>query len=194
MRVALLGMGALVRDPVPWDDPDVEMWGLASRPKAVARFQRLDLAFEIHHPDMWPALGKTHEEHTAAINALGCPIVTFPRMSGIERQRPFPLADAIEIGTDLFTSSFDYMCAYAILSGAEWIGCYGFPMAQDDFREQRYGAHFWLGLAKGLGIDVVIPERSTLLHTEYRYGGSADPRCTAPPKVQKRVAFSLSKV
>lgn len=180
MRVALVGMGNLVREGVPWDDLGTEIWGLGSRPVAVGKWRRLDLAFEVHDESIWPGVSINGREHIERLNGLGCPIVTQKHIPGVAAQIPFPMAEAIDIGADLFVSSFDFMVALAILRGVSWIGCYGFPMAQDDFQGQRYGAHYWLGLAQGLGIDVHIPERSTLLRSPYRYGSKQDPRCGAP--------------
>lgn len=195
MRVALIGMGNLVRERVPWDDLDVQIWGMASRPRLLAKYRRLDLAFEVHDQSIWPGVRIKGRQHVEAMSRLGCPIVTQEHIPGVAVQTEFPLQSAIDVGADLFVSSFDYMMAYAILQGATWVGCYGFPMAEDDFKHQRVGAHFWIGLAKGLGIKTHIPDSSTLLSTPYRYGGKNDPRCGAPrpaePVRRRASAFTL---
>ena len=73
---------------------------------------------------------------------------------------------------EFFTSSVDYMLALAILEGFERIELYGVDMwdAPHERGVQRNGAHYWIGIARGRGIDVHIPDESSLCKIERMYG------------------------
>lgn len=62
-----------------------------------------------------------------------------------------------------FTSTFAYMMALAIFEKFQRIELYGFEMAHDDeFIAQRACAEFWIGCARGAGIEIYIPKECNL--------------------------------
>ena len=73
---------------------------------------------------------------------------------------------------ECFTSSLDWMLALAIYEGFMRIELYGVDLwdASHERGTQRNGAHYWIGQARGRGIDVVIPDSSSLCKTERLYG------------------------
>ena len=73
---------------------------------------------------------------------------------------------------EFFTSSVDWMIALALLEGFERIELYGVDLwaAPHERGKQRNGAHYWIGMARGRGADVVIPDSSSLCKTERMYG------------------------
>jgi hypothetical protein len=73
---------------------------------------------------------------------------------------------------ELFTSSLDWMLALAIAERFQRIEIYGADMwdAPHERGDQRNGAHFWIGRALGAGIDVHLPDGSSLCKTERLYG------------------------
>lgn len=73
---------------------------------------------------------------------------------------------------ELFTSSLDWMLALAIAEGFQRIEIYGcdFWDAPHERGVQRVGAHFWIGRALGAGIDVHLPDDSSLAKNERLYG------------------------
>lgn len=102
-----------------------------------------------------------------------------PEIPGSVRYPIEPVAAAFRWGgqdEEFFTSSIDYMLALAILEGFERIEVYGVDMwaAAHERNVQRNGAHYWIGLARGRGIDVVIPDESSLCKVERRYGDFAE--------------------
>jgi len=69
-----------------------------------------------------------------------------------------------------FTNSISWMIALAILEGFKTIYIYGVDMAQDDeFAFQRPSCEYFIGWAKGAGINVVIPAKSDLLKAAWLY-------------------------
>jgi hypothetical protein len=83
-----------------------------------------------------------------------------------------------------FTSSIGYMLALAIAEGRDdklvvvdpeaaygWIGVYGIDLASDsEYGDQRPNAEYFVGLARGLGIEVFIAEGAALLKADRLYG------------------------
>lgn len=91
--------------------------------------------------------------------------VAYPRGSV---QQAFAWGDWPE---EFFTSSIDWMLAFAIREGFTRIELHGVDMFDGHERKvQREGAHYWIGMARGRGIDVVIPDASSLTKTERLYG------------------------
>lgn len=63
-----------------------------------------------------------------------------------------------------FISSIDYMIALAIYEQYERIELYGVELReQTEWERQRAGATYWVGVAQGRGIDVLIPKKSVLM-------------------------------
>ena len=88
-----------------------------------------------------------------------------------------------------FTNTISYMIALAIMEGAEEIGIYGVDMMMgggegSEYGWQRPSCEFFLGVAKGMGITVYIPDESDLLKCAFPYGLS-----TGNPFRKKLVAM-----
>ena len=82
----------------------------------------------------------------------------------IPNATPYPIGDVIAIIGDYFNSSISYMLGLAILEKVDRSGIWGGDMAGDDeFGYQRPNTEYMIGFAKGMGIDVVVPEESSLL-------------------------------
>ena len=64
----------------------------------------------------------------------------------------------------VFGSTFDYAMALALREGFERIELYGIEMLlEGEYAHQRETMSFWLGKADGMGVDVWLPEQSSLL-------------------------------
>jgi hypothetical protein len=76
-----------------------------------------------------------------------------------------------KFGPWFFTSSLSWMFALAIHQGATEIGLWGVDMsAQEEWEFQRSGCHFFIALAREMGIKVTIPHESDLLRPPPFYG------------------------
>jgi hypothetical protein len=96
----------------------------------------------------------------------------------------YPIERICAVFGRYFTSSIGYMLASAILEGRDdslkvvdpdaaygWIGLYGIDLAADsEYADQRPNAEYLIGLARGLGIEVVIAEGAALLKADRLYG------------------------
>lgn len=157
LKVALCGLWAETRNMIPWDDPSWEKWGL-TWDRDVMRMER---AFEMHDICEWskyaPAdyidrlqmmprlyLGEAHPE--------------------VPRGVVYPFDEVGAITGDDWASSIGYMLALAIYEGAQEILLCGVNMeAGDEYAYQRPNTTYLIGLARGRGIKVHVPEQCSLL-------------------------------
>ena len=78
-----------------------------------------------------------------------------------------------EFGPDFFTSSFAWMMAFAIHSGAEEIALFGIDMAsRDEYILQRPGFYYFKYRAEQKGIKVWAPNESDIMQHAPLYGYS----------------------
>lgn len=184
MKIAILGSAESTRDLAPFDDPSWQIWGLAWR---FYDHPRMDKAFEVHNPDVWPGyvkpeiygawLNDPRTEDGKPIDVYMLPHVA-PSFPGV---KAYPTEEAEKLmGRRYFTSSFSYMLALAIMEGATEIGLWGIDLVSDEeYIEQRPAAEYLLGIAHAKGIKITIPENSALLKASHIYGqetfGTEDP-------------------
>jgi hypothetical protein len=161
MKVAIVGLWAETRPLVPWDDHEWQKWGLTWD----SELFRLDRAFEMHLPCEWKDYAP--KDYIERLNML-------PRLylqdahPEIPSAEVYPLEAVAQTTGDYFSSSVGYLMALAIHEGAEEIALYGVAMeGHDEYGYQRPNMEYLIGLARGKGIKVHIPEQSSLC----KYGG-----------------------
>ena len=159
MQVAIVGLAPSTHDQAPFEDPEWEVWGFAEDNES---YPYLDRAFEIHPlPHMRkinPLLERRMREE------IDVPLYMQEAYPEIPGAIAYPIEDVIAVVGDYFNSSIAYMLGLAILEKVDRIGVWGVDMDGDDeFGFQRPNAEYLIGFAKGVGIDVYIPEESSLL-------------------------------
>lgn len=175
-RVALVGFAESWKD-APFNDTGVEVWGLNELWKYVPRWDRW---FELHDAD---TLGVTKRDltegevkrHLEWLHAqpAGKPIYMQPQFCDgrFPGAVPLPLESLIAQFGKYFTSTIGYMIAMAIRDGYTWIGLYGIDLASDvEYRHQRANAEYLVGMARGMGIEVVISPSSAICKGGHLYG------------------------
>ena len=157
----------------PWQDPSWEFWCHASVTMAVpkglvARF------FDLH-----PKLCFTEEQKHGFANYYQflkrCPTPIYMQEQYVEipASVKYPLDLVVQQWPDTpFGSLTAYMVGLALLEGVTHLGFFGIDYAHDsEYEEQRANAEHWVGIAKGMGVHVIIPKVSPLCHTPLlRYG------------------------
>jgi hypothetical protein len=116
------------------------------------------------------------------------PIYMLEKHEDIPASVAYPLDEMARRFGRYFTSSIGYMLALAITEGRDerfqpvgdshfdWIGVYGIDLASDtEYGDQRPNAEYFIGFARGLGIDVHLPEASALLKADHLYGYERSP-------------------
>lgn len=157
LKVAIVGLAQSSRHLVPWNAPDWALWGLAwdaDRYKFSRTFEMHDMAdLALFYGDRLPK----YLEKIAHCNRLYMPEASLANAVAY----PFD-AVAADVG-DYWCSSIAYMLALAIHEKAEEIGVYGVNMqAGDEYGYQKPNCEYLIGLARGRGIKVHIPDVSPL--------------------------------
>lgn len=179
----------------PWGNPEWDFKGLNDLhsvweqqwPKCFAEHADQIEWYQLHRkqPDgQYP--GARDEGHTEWLAKQTCPIWMWAHDETIPASQPYPLADILTkallpTGESLspeqyWNNSISWMIAHAILQGYKTIGLYGVDMAMDgvhgesEYQHQRPSVEYLIGVARGLGIRVVMPQESELLKCAFLYG------------------------
>lgn len=161
MKVAIIGLSPTTHGLAPWRDPSWEKWGL---PWDVGYWRVMDRLFEMHDMRLLESEhSKRKDGYLGAIADAGVPLYMQEAYGGMNAIRyPFE-AVAETIGAAYWNSSIAYAMALAIHEGAEEIGIYGVDMKGDDeYGYQKPNMEYLVGLARGKGIKVTIPDESPL--------------------------------
>lgn len=199
----------------PWDDLSVEIFGLNdgymcrdARGQGVRRASRW---YDLHPIDkMWfrdPArkevyaheIPKGHYVRPAGhLEWLKTQAMTIPVYLQAEppadwpaNARRFPV-EAVEarFGT-YWASGPSYMLAQALIEGYTEIQIYGIHLStQAEYLEQRPNFEHLLGIARGMGVHVVMAEESPLLKHGWKYGYEPKPE----PVVPESLATARSEI
>ena len=159
LKVAIVGLAQASRHLVPWDDPEWQVWGLAWDSERY----RMHSVFEMHDV---PTLKRVYPDLEAYFEKLShcSKVYTQDVIPGLANSVRFPFADVAQVCGPYWESSIAYAMSLAITQGAEEIGIYGVNMkADEEYAYQRPNLEYLIGLAKGKGIEVHIPDSSPLL-------------------------------
>lgn len=156
LKVAIVGLSQSTRHLAPWKDAQWHLWGLAWDTSRYD-FHRV---FEIHdYEDLqatYPNLGAYLEklQHLDSVYMAG---------AYLPNAIVYPFDEVAQTVGDYWCSSIAYMLALAIHEGAEEIALYGVDMRGDDeYGYQKPNCEYLIGLARGKGIKVHVPEASPL--------------------------------
>lgn len=156
MIINLLGKGD-GWDRLP-DNPEGLVWGVND---AFLR-TKCDATFHMHDLEAFYKDEQTHSSMKLTIlNANEQPEMDFWTLKPykeISHAKIYPLEDIINrFKTNYFTSGPSYMIAYALYTGAKEIRLYGLNMTiKEEYIEQKPCIEFWVGMAMGMGVKVVL--------------------------------------
>ena len=178
-EVALVGF-ATSTQRLAWDLPEtVEIWGLNNAFMAEKNYKRLDMLFDPHHLEeiKHPLLNdgkETFERIEWLQSNTKIPVYMQKVHDEIPMSRRYPIEDVIRMAGSYnnLTSTFALMLAYALLQDdIKKIYVYGFNMGVDyEYKYQLPGAKWWLGFARGKGVEVIGPPESELFKPNILYG------------------------
>jgi hypothetical protein len=188
-KVAIIGFAG-TKDQAPFADNAIEAWGINElygwmQPKLDAAGRPWDRWFELH--DMATITASAEDQaHLKWLRAqpAGRPIYMQEAHADIPASVRYPIEAMCARFGRYFTSSIGYMLALAIAEGRDeahrvidpeaaygWIGVYGIDLAADtEYADQRPNAEYFVGLARGLGITVVVADGAALLKADRLYG------------------------
>lgn len=195
--VAILGMAESTRELAPFDDLDVEIWGVnesASNrgPHGKPWLRRWDRWFQMHKKfDYSRSNNQNDPEHWAWLRAAtGKPIYlqeTDPEVpAGVQYPKDAIVAkylkSYIRVGDtkpiEYFKSSAAYQLALAGLEDFQRVEVYGIEMSfETEYKDQRPNFEFWCGIV-GQTAEIVLPATCSLLggSDSFRYGYDQRPK------------------
>jgi hypothetical protein len=158
LKVAIVGLSPTTHDLAPWDDPTWQKWGL---PWDDGFWWRMNRCFEMH--DMRLLESEHSKRKPDYMERLAECELLYMQDNYIPNAMPYPFDEVAKTTGYYWNSSIAYAMAMAIHEGAEEIAVYGVDMkADDEFGYQKPNMEYLVGLAKGRGIKVTIPEQSPL--------------------------------
>jgi hypothetical protein len=155
---------SIIGRQIEWDNVDKtrELWTVSS-----AYFDNpvkadvADKIFQIHKPEIWqPGTGKLKSRLVIAYD--------FPGFDDCER---LPIRALLAEFGPVFSSSINWMLAYALFLGYNDIAIEGCDMISDgEYGGQRDGLFFMRGIAFARGIKIKVPEGSGIYMPPVIYG------------------------
>jgi hypothetical protein len=193
--VAIVGMSPTSCSLAPFDDPDVEIWGM-NESHAFKWMKRATRWFQIHNTESWHRYIAKRDVRGHADwlkkNPWDIPIYMQYQTDEIPKSIGYPLHEVVDLcfhnfwkgkkHVKYFTSTVAYQLGIAVLEGHEKdkpdvkpfdrIEIYGIDMSDDnEYVKQKACGEWWIGLAMGMGIEIYTPENCQLLHSDL-YGGN----------------------
>lgn len=177
MKIALVG-GTASREDAPYNDPEWEIWTVATVVERIPRVHRL---FEIHERECW--LEHTSEyRRVLRLNGKRVPVYMRQVHDDIPASVAYPLEAVVErfgpvcpnTRPDYLGSSIDYMLALCALMGTaevEMVGLWGINMTgRTEYGYQLPSCQYWIGILRGMGIPVWIHPTAPLCKQRAQYG------------------------
>ena len=166
-QIAKVGLADSTHNDAPYADPDWEIWGL---PWDEERWLYCNRLFELHSLDLLKSLEVPYVSEER-LKEVEVPLYMQESYPDIPNAVEYPLDDVIALTGDYFHSSFAYMMGLAILEEADKLGVWGIDMTEDDeYKYQKSNAEYFIGFARGRGIEVFVPEESALLSFDTKGG------------------------
>ena len=164
-KIAILGGCQTIRC-APWHDPTWELWAHASC--RMHCWREPDLLFDLHPPELWksPTLKWWDTSYYRWLQQNHIPIYMQQRYPDVPASLKYPFDTMItEFPRGYMANTVAYMIALALMEGVTHIGIFGadYSGAAEYFR-QRGSCEYWLGVAEGRGVQVLLPPGCDLLN------------------------------
>lgn len=158
MRTVAIVGNADSKKYAPFEDLSKEIWGINEWCPNLKRATRW---FQLHTPDVWRH-NKKDKHHLKKLQRSKIPVYMQEHYEDIPNSVAFP-KEIIEKHGHIFGSTMDYLMALAVEEGFERIELYGIDLAiYTEYASQKPSFMYFVGLARGLGIDVFIHPESGL--------------------------------
>lgn len=162
-KVGIIGTQADTRIYAPWDDPSWEFWAHTSAWNVIPE-GRADVVVDTHPPHCFRE-GKKNgfADYYAFLKQLRTPIYMDERYPEIPASMRFPREKIKQQFPYEFGSLTAQMIALLLCEGVTHIGLWGVEYHDIEYLSQRCGTVFWVGIAIGRGVQIVLPPSSTIL-------------------------------
>lgn len=171
-KVIIVGSAEPTLSMTPWNDTSFDIWALAWR-----NVPRADAYFDMH--SIGPHRRRIQENYHERLAGFLCPVYVQDPLSDVPNSIKYPYDDIVNFLVDgddyrigeYFCSSISYMLAMAMWRGYKEVHIYGVNLIDDEeYVHQRPNLEYLIGLARGRGMRVFIPEGSALLRSPRIYG------------------------
>lgn len=189
-RVCIVGAAGPSNRRANYLESRVELWAM----NLCHRFLtvKADRWFQLHprnwRADEWGPGNEDYEreavrafgrppDHLEFLKNCGIPVYMQEKNADIPTSVRYPLGEIASKFRPYFTSTIPYMIALALHEDVDEIGLLGIYLTST----QEYSAHrpcveYWLGVAKGMGVRVVLPDDCDLTRAPlYTYSETATP-------------------
>lgn len=196
-KIAIIGTAPSLWG-APWDDPSWEVWAHASAVNVIKGGWRPDLLIDIHPPHCFREERKNgYRNYYEFLQQVRIPILMQEHYKEIPSSVRFPRERIKTEWPDVPVGSMtSWMVAYALLKGVTHLGFWGIHYAhKSEYEEQRTNTEHWIGIARGFGVQIVIPKDSPLCHEpneDYGYESHSTPEKYAARKA--RIAAMKAQV
>ena len=163
-KVACLGGGRSL-PYAPFDDPTWELWAHASCRHLCRRDP--DLLWDLHPPELWrnPKKKTWDPDYPKFLAKNRTPIMMQEEYPDVPASMRYPLETIVtEFPKGYMANHLAYMVALALIEGVTHIGVFGCDYSTgSEYGAQRGCAEYWLGVAEGRGVQVMLPPLCDLL-------------------------------
>lgn len=182
--VAIVGGHIKTRNFAPWERKDIDFW-LFNEAVSLGWPKRCDGVFQMHDAAVWknPLNINDPNYYGWLRQRHAFPIYMQKRYGEVPSSVRYPLEGVLRLAGNLkrgneavehCTSTVAFAIALAIYKGYGRIELYGVEMESNtEWQRQRNGVYFWIGVALGRGVEVVIHPVSGLFD-EPLYGYEGD--------------------
>lgn len=165
-KVAIVGFAPGSRGKAPFDDTTFQIWGVNEVYKTVPR---VDVLFELHSREL--IKDKGGDKHLEWLKTAPIPVFMQEHYPEFPSSIAFPKDKIVQRFGRYFTNTISWMIAFAIDVGVKELHIYGVDMAADEeYSVQKPSVEYFIGLARGMGIDVYLPPQCDLVKAFYLYG------------------------
>ena len=167
-KIAIVGFSESSRHLAPYDD---DTWEIHAMNQLYRHIPRATHWWEMHKREDFLADQVPGTDYLQWLKDCPIPIHMVSKFEDIPNSVEYPIEEFANKYGDYFYSTISYMLAWAINEGYEEIGIYGIDLSHDsEYEYQKPSAEYFLGIARGLGIQLRIASQSALLRGMYRYG------------------------
>lgn len=183
-KVVIVGSNQLTRKYIDWDQ-DADFW-IFNEAGSHDWVKKCDAVFQMHSPEIWRNTNNVNDKnHYEWLKNAKIDIWMQDKYSDVPYSRKYPINEICQVllpgilrksgeKIEYFTSSASYAIALAIYRGYKIIEIVGIEMSSDsEYKLQKDGVMFWIGYATGIGLKVIIQDKS-LLFREKKYGYDGD--------------------
>lgn len=165
-KIGLIGGAPKSLACAPWLDPSWSFWAHASVAGQIPH-QRADRLFDPHPKNVFTVARKNgFKDYYQFLQHCPTPIYMQEHYADIPASVRYPLELVKQQWPGVpLASTTALMIALALLEGVTHLGLWGIDYQHDsEYEDQRPNAEYWVGIAVGMGVQVVIPDVSPLCH------------------------------